>query len=142
MRARDAKKRVDKDRKVAYQEKLDEYAYLRSIEGLETSDAPGYRSQFELMEAIKNHEVTVDRAKYVKAHCHDPDTEGKVKKNIGAPEAPPFLADGPVSKVYSLKQNYARPEKDVGGIRDEGKVKAITKEAPQSKRGLTSSEAA
>lgn len=61
MRDRDAKNRVDKSKTVTYQEKLDELAYQRSVEGLVTSDAPGYRSQYELIEAIKNHEVDVDR---------------------------------------------------------------------------------
>lgn len=103
MKAHDSKNRVERSKKVLYQERLDEIAYLQSIEGLETSDAPGFRSQYELVEAIKNHDVGVDRGAYIKKHCHDPEKEGQVKKNVGAPPAPAFLADGPVSKIYSLK---------------------------------------
>ena len=113
MKEHDAKRTISRSKKEEYQDRLHEIAYLRSVEGLETSDAPGYRSQAMLKEAIKNHEINVDRGQYVKNHCHDPSKESQVKQNIRDPDAPPFLANGPVSKVYSLKQNYARPPKEV-----------------------------
>ena len=59
-KARDKKNKVTCNRTAAYQDKLAELAYLKSIEGLKTSDAKGYRSQYELLEAIKNHDVGLD----------------------------------------------------------------------------------
>lgn len=49
-----------------------------------------------LQDAIKNHEIKVDRGQYIKDHCYDPEKETKVKQNVGEPDAPPFLSNGPV----------------------------------------------
>lgn len=95
------------------------------------------------MEARKKHEVGVDRQEYVKKHCHDPDAESKVKKNEGEPPAPAYLSNGPVSKVYSLKDNYARPAKKSEFFpQDETKLRSRRSEGPVSKRGVPTSEAA
>lgn len=138
-----AKTKVTEDKKESYQRRLEQLAFEQEVGGLKTSLADGFRSQQELQAAKLHHHLDVDREKYVKRHCYDKAAESQVKKNTGPPEAPAFLQSGPVQKIYSLKDNYARPAKDTAFAAADGSaMKDRYQSGQMGKQAGTSSDAA